>query len=292
MTGFAAVSGQAEALDWQWEVRSVNGRGLDVRCRLPEGLEALDSAVRKAAQARLARGSVQVSLRFGRERQEAGVALNVEAVGGALKAAEQVEAMAQAAGVTLAPVSLGDVLAMRGVLDVPRASELAARVLPRISDDIAPLLDALVAARQTEGAALTEVLAGQIAQIAALTEAAADTLEARAARSGEVLRGRVAAVMATGVLADPERLEQELAMIAVKSDVTEELDRLRAHVGAAREMIAAGGAVGRRLDFLTQEFNREANTLCSKSQDGALTAIGLDLKVVVDQMREQCANVE
>ena len=165
--------------------------------------------------------------------------------------------------------------------------------LARLGEGIEALFAALATARAAEGQALTAILAAQIDRVEALTGAARATADARAGRTGALLRSRVDAVMSAASLpVDEARLAQELALIAVRADVTEELDRLQAHVAAARTLIAGDGPVGRKLDFLMQEFNREANTLCSKAQASELTAIGLELKVVVDQMREQVQNVE
>ena len=190
-------------------------------------------------------------------------------------------------------MTAADLLGLRGVMEADALTPAETPgVLAAIGADIAPLVAALAAARAGEGDALAATLAGQLDRIAGLLAAARASAEGRAARSGDLLRSRLEAVLATVAAVDEARLAQELALIAVKADVTEELDRLEAHVAAARALIASGGAVGRRLDFLMQEFNREANTLCSKSGSSELTAIGLELKVVVDQMREQVQNVE
>jgi uncharacterized protein (TIGR00255 family) len=183
---------------------------------------------------------------------------------------------------------------VRGVLEAEAAGQgPGAELIEALGADIEPLVAALAAGRAAEGAGIAGVLSGQVDRIEALVAAARETAEARGARSGALLKSRVEALMsASGAVVDAARLAQELALIAVKVDLTEELDRLTGHVAAARELIAAEGPVGRRLDFLTQEFNREANTLCSKAQSSDLTAIGLELKVVIDQLREQVQNVE
>ncbi|MEM8788711.1 MAG: YicC/YloC family endoribonuclease [Pseudomonadota bacterium] len=292
MTGFAARAGQADGVEWQWEARSVNARGLDLRIRLPEGLEALEQKLRAAAQARMTRGAVQIALRWSTVDAAARLDINRHALDRALDVTAQIAVAAQEAGVPLAPLSAGDILSMRGVVESARTGDSAAAHVEPIAADIAPLLDDLVRARAAEGAALARVLAGQVDAVAALIADACDLAEARLARSGAALRSRVSALMAAQDQSDPARLAQELALLAVKVDVTEELDRLRAHVDSARALLQDGGPVGRRLDFLMQEFNREANTLCSKAQDSELTKAGLDLKVVIDQMREQCQNVE
>ncbi|MEM9779093.1 MAG: DUF1732 domain-containing protein, partial [Pseudomonadota bacterium] len=176
--------------------------------------------------------------------------------------------------------------------DLARATDRGAAKSEEIASDLPKLFEALVEARRSEGRGLAKVLSGQLDSIAEGVAAAKQAAAARGARQAELLKARVTALVATEVETDPARLEQELALLAVKADVTEELDRLDTHIAAARALLGSGDPVGRRLDFLTQEFNREANTLCSKSQDTTLTAIGLDLKVVIDQMREQSANVE
>jgi uncharacterized protein (TIGR00255 family) len=294
MTGFADRAGAWGGLSWVWEARSVNGRGLDVRVRLPEGCEWLEAPLRAAVGKAFARGSVSVGLRTVATGSGAGaLRLNGAALTSAIAAAVAAVAEAEARGLALTPTSPGDLLAVRGVLEADGAAQgIEAGVLEALTADIAPLLAALAAARAAEGAALAGILAGQIDRIAALTEAARGTAEARAARSGELLRARVEALMGTTRVVDEARLAQELALIAVKVDLTEEVDRLAGHVAAARGLIAGEGPVGRKLDFLTQEFNREANTLCSKAQAADLTAIGLEMKVVIDQMREQVQNVE
>ncbi len=293
MTGFADLAGEHGGLGWSWEARSVNGRGLDLRLRLPDGFESLDPIARAAAGRALARGSVTVTLRLGRLGQSGVPRLNLEALEGAVAAALAASEVASLRGLDLAPLTAADLIGLRGVLEadagVPAEdTELVAAVAAGIE----PLLARLASARAAEGAALAAVLAGQLDRIEALARDARATAEARAGRSGALLRSRVEAVLATTAPVDEARLAQELALIAVKADVTEELDRLDAHVAAARELVAATGPVGRKLDFLMQEFNREANTLCSKAQASDLTALGIELKVVIDQMREQVQNVE
>jgi uncharacterized protein (TIGR00255 family) len=294
MTGYADRAGGAAGLAWSWEARSVNGRGLDVRLRLPEGAEALDPVLRKALGAALARGSVTVSLRLGRGEAAAGPRLNPAMLEGALAAAASVHAAAAERGLAMTPVSAGEILGLRGLFEAEGDAGLAApEAQAALAGDIPELIAGLAAARRAEGAALAAVIAAQLDAVAGLVAAARGEAEARAARSGSLLRERVAAVLeAAGHGVDEARLAQELALIAVKADVTEELDRLEAHLAAARALLAGGGAVGRKLDFLMQEFNREANTLCSKAQSAGLTAIGLEMKVAIDQMREQVQNVE
>ncbi|HVH03943.1 MAG TPA: YicC/YloC family endoribonuclease [Amaricoccus sp.] len=293
MTGYADRAGSADGVAWTWEARSVNGRGLDLRVRLPEGFESLDAVLRQQATATLARGTVTVGLRVARSAGAAVPQLRPEALAAAVAAARAAEAAAAAAGLDLAPVTAADLLGLRGVMEADALTPAETPgVLAGARADIAPLLAALAAARAGEGAALAATLGSQLDRVAGLTAAARESADARATRTGALLRSRLEAVLAAVATVDEGRLAQELALIAVKADVTEELDRLEAHVAAARGLVAAGGAVGRRLDFLMQEFNREANTLCAKSGSSELTAIGLELKVIVDQMREQVQNVE
>ncbi len=295
MTGFATRSGAAAGLAWVWEARSVNGRGLDVRLRLPDGFEALDPVLRRKAAARLARGSVSVALRTSRSAEDVRLTLNGAALEQAIRIAAETERAAADQGLGLAPARVSDLLAVRGVLTQAAAEPGDdAGLLDAVAADIDALLEALGAARAEEGAALARLIGDQIDRVAALLVAAKAGAAARAARTGDTLRARVATVLeaTTGTEADPARLAQELALIAVKADITEELDRLGGHVAAARGLVAGPGPVGRKLDFLVQEFNREANTLCSKSGDAELTAIGLDMKHVIDQMREQVQNLE
>lgn len=291
MTGFAARSGQSDGLDWVWEVRAVNARGLDVRVRLPEGLDTLEPAVRAAAKKALARGALQVSLRVNLAGGDAGVALNTAALDQLLSIARDAADRAAAAGVAVAAPGLGDLLSQRGVLESRRVGDAVVGVTDEIAADLPDLFAALDAHRAQEGAALEQVLREQIDRVAALSADAAATAEARAARAGDVLAARVKTLL-QGADVEPERLAQELALLAVKSDITEEIDRLDAHVRAARDHLDGDGPAGRQLDFLMQEFNREANTLCSKSGDTALTEVGLDLKLTIDQMREQVQNLE
>ena len=293
MTGFAAGRGQGAGASWIWDLRSVNGKGLDLRLRVPDWIDGLELALRGEISRALGRGNVSLTLRVTRDAPEAeALRLNPATLRAVLAALSQVEAVSMEVGVTLAQPSPADVLALRGVVEAGAADEDTAPLRAAILADLPGLLAEFTAMRAAEGAALQGVIAGQLDQIAALTEAAAAQAETRKATQADTLREAVARLMAAQDQADPARLAQELALLAVKTDVTEELDRLRAHVAAARALLADPGSVGRKLDFLMQEFMREANTLCSKAQDIALTRIGLDLKTVIDQMREQVQNVE
>jgi len=296
MTAFATCRGQGTgtvaAFSWVWEVRSVNGKGLDLRLRLPDWVEGLEPAVRAELARQIGRGNVQASLRLVRAAGAEALRVNPLALAAALDAMAKVQAAAAAAGVTLAAPSPADLLALRGVTETAAPEDTdAAALLAALMADLGRVLDDFEAMRQSEGRALGAVLATQIDQIAALVDEARAAAEARRPKVADALREALAKV-AEATDADPARVAQELAMLALKADITEELDRLTAHVAAARALLAQGGPIGRKFDFLSQEFNREANTLCSKSGDIALTRIGLDLKHLIDQMREQVQNLE
>ena len=229
-----------------------------------------------------------------RDETAPGQSVNPEALAAVLSALGQIEEAAAARGLPLAPMRATDIAALRGVLDASDSDDGAAgkALLEAILAAFGPALAEFEADRLREGAALLSVVEGQIAEIERLTAAAAEAAGDRAASAREALDRNLARLLDATEVPDAARLTQELALIAVKTDVTEEIDRLGAHVAAARGLLATGEPVGRKLDFLMQEFNREANTLCSKAQSAALTALGLDLKAVIDQMREQVQNIE
>lgn len=292
MTGFASQTGNGFGHGWVWDLRSVNNRGLDMRLRLPDGLDGLEQPVRKAVAGAVARGSVHVGLRLQAEAGGEAFAIDGAALDAAILAIRRAEAQAAQAGLALAPTSAAQILTLRGVLGgaAPMADPDGLRAAVLADFDLA--LAAFVENRRAEGAALHAVIAAQIDEIAELVARADKAAAARADAQRDRLRAQLARVMDNTDAADPDRVAQELALIAVRADVTEELDRLRAHVAAARALLDDPKPVGRRLDFLCQEFNREANTLCSKSGDQALTAQGLALKTVIEQMREQIQNME
>lgn len=294
MTGFAALKGQGLGHGWAWDIRAVNGKGLDLRLRLPDWIDGLEAAVRTETGRAVQRGNVSVTLKLARDGAEAadGLRVNLPVLRAVLSALAEVEQAAMAAGVTLGQASQADVLAMRGVLDTSGLVEDTAPLRSALLAGLPALLADFTAMRAAEGAALGRVIAAQLDQIESLTAAAAHEAEARRSTAAAALRENLARVLANADGVDETRLAQELALIAVKSDVMEELDRLTAHVAAARALLHEPGPVGRKFDFLMQEFMREANTLCSKAQAFALTRIGLDLKTVIDQMREQVQNVE
>jgi uncharacterized protein (TIGR00255 family) len=272
----------------------VNGKGLDLRLRLPDWIEGLELAVRAELQKALTRGNVSLTLKVAQDGGDEAPAfrLNPHQLSAALVALAEVEESAMAAGLTLRQPTAADVLTLRGVLDQTQQDQDTGPLRAAILADLPALLADFAAMRAGEGAALAAVLTAQLDRIAALTAEAQRETAARSVTQAETLRDAVARVLAATDAVDAGRLAQELALLAVKTDVTEELDRLAAHVDAARAHVADPAPAGRKLDFLMQEFMREANTLCSKAQSLALTRIGLDLKTVIDQMREQVQNVE
>ncbi|KIC42747.1 hypothetical protein RA27_05205 [Ruegeria sp. ANG-R] len=292
MTGFASGKGAFGPHSWTWEVRSVNGKGLDLRLRLPDWLTGLETALRSDLSKQVSRGNVTLSLRLSREETAADIQLNTPAMEAALDALAQTEALAGARGVLLAPSRASDLLALKGMMEAGSDSDDPAPLVEQLKSEFGGLLAAFLEMRSAEGDALAGILGGQLEQIAKLTDQAAALAERRRGEMEQSLRDNLARVLDNAQGADPERVAQELALIAVKADITEEIDRLKAHVTAARGLLTQDGPVGRKLDFLMQEFNRETNTLCSKSQNAELTAVGLELKAVIDQMREQVQNVE
>lgn len=295
MTGFAARKGQGAGHGWIWDLRAVNGKGLDLRLRVPDWIDGLEASLRAELGRGLGRGNVSLSLKVARDGAAEGadgLRINPAALSAVLRALGEVEAAAMAAGVTLAQATAADVLAVRGVLDLSSVDEDTAPLRAAILADLPPLLADFNAMRAAEGAALQAVIAAQLDRIETLTADARREAEARREATAAALKEALVKVIANADGVDEVRLTQELALIAVKNDVTEEMDRLTAHVAAARALLAENGPVGRKFDFLMQEFMREANTLCSKAQALSLTRIGLDLKTVIDQMREQVQNVE
>ncbi|MBY5975657.1 YicC family protein [Phaeobacter italicus] len=293
MTGFAAAQGTTGAHSWSCELRSVNAKGLDLRLRIPEWLEGFEPFVRGKLGKALARGNVSMTLRINRnEDAGADLTINEAMLATVLSSMAKIEAAAKVAGVDLAPSTSAEILSQRGVLEQGNTADDPAPIVAALKGAFAAILSDFVNMRASEGATLKAVLLDQLDEIDTLQSRAADLAEARKPQMAETLRTNLARVLDNADKVDEARVAQELALLAVKADVTEEIDRLKAHVSAARDLLAKGGAVGRKLDFLMQEFNREANTLCSKAQNSDLTAIGLDLKSVIDQMREQVQNIE
>lgn len=292
MTGFASASGALEGWSWSWELRGVNGKGLDLRLRVPDWVEGLEVALRKQVTAEVARGSITCNLRIASAENDGTLQVNTAQVDTLLAALHGIEARAMDAGVSLAPSRASDILTMRGVLEQSDQAQDIDALREALLAEFPAVLEDFNAMRRQEGAALADVMQDQLNEVETLAAKAAALADARKEDTAANLRRNLARVMNNSEGADADRVAQELALIAVKADVTEEIDRLAAHVAAARALIGQGGPVGRKLDFLMQEFNREANTLCSKAQSTELTTVGLALKAVIDQMREQVQNVE
>jgi uncharacterized protein (TIGR00255 family) len=290
MTGFARSHGVSGTYAWAWELKSVNAKGLDVRLRLPPGWDTVEASARSRAAEMLARGTVSGTLSITREGLAPVVRVNEPVLEALLTS---ISALGQR--INAAPPSLDGILALKGVVEVVDATESEEERQVAESAVVAGFAQALAGLaemRRTEGTALARVLTQRLTEIAALTAQA----EAAPGRRAEAIRARladqVAALLAASERFDQDRLHQEAILLAAKADIREELDRLSSHIEQARKLIGQGGAVGRRLDFLAQEFNREANTLCAKSNDVELTRIGLELKSVVEQFREQVQNLE
>ena len=291
MTGFGRGEGVIEGHAWVWETRSVNARGLDVRCRLPSGFEVLEPAVRQRFAARLKRGNISAALTLLHGGGGTQVRINPDVL-------EQVLAVLSALQQRLPqspPPAIEGVLALRGVvetLDAVPSGEARAALDAALLASLDATVDALAQQRRSEGERLAAVLRQHLMRIEELCRRAADLAATQPAAIQARLQEQLAALLAGQPDLPAERIAQEVALLATRADVREELDRLRAHHQQATALLADAGPVGRQLDFLCQEFNREANTLCSKSTDIELTRVGLELKAVIDQLREQVQNIE
>ncbi len=290
MTGFARHDGGDDVMTWVWEVKSVNGRNLDLRLRLPQGFEALEAEVRKLVPEHLARGNVQIALVVDRSRLPLRYRVNRELL-------QQLVGLTKELGDDLqaAPPRLDGLLAIKGVLEPEENAEEDAVAEARnaaMLGDLTAALGKLALARAEEGARLETVIADHLKAFDEVVEAAGKSAELQPEALRERLERQVAELLEASSGLPEERLAQEAALLASKADIREELDRLRSHLESARDLMKAGGAVGRRFDFLCQELNREANTLCSKSVDMDLTRQGLTMKTLVDKLREQVQNIE
>jgi uncharacterized protein (TIGR00255 family) len=290
MTGFARREGTTDRWRWAWELRSVNGKGLDIRLRLPPGLERLENDVKRLAGEQFSRGNMQVSLSVSSPESRVETVLNQEALAAVLSLRDQLADI-----IDPAPLKLDTLLGIRGIVDFRETEDSPEAIAARdaeIMNGLSLALTDLRHMREQEGTALSRVLLDQVAIIERLT----DVVESDPSRSPREIAARLAAQVAMLMDAsgkfDQDRLHAEAAILATKADLREEIDRLKAHVAAARDLLAKGGPIGRKLDFLAQEFNRESNTICSKSNAAAVTAAGIELKVVIDQFREQVQNLE
>lgn len=288
MTGFARATGQDDTASWAWEARSVNGRTLDLRVRMPSGWEALDQPVRAAAAERFRRGSVTLNLDVRRSSALSDMQVNDVFL------QRLVELCAvPPAGVDKAKPRMDMLLNVRGVVEpVQEAGAVDPERQQAVLKTLAEALDGLADARRQEGTRLGEVMEDHLGRMETLAVDAAACAAAQPEALAQRLRRQVEELLDAAPSLDEGRLAQEAALLANKADVREEIDRLKAHLPAARALLSEDAAVGRKLDFLCQELNREANTLCSKSTDIDLTRVGLDLKSVIDQFREQVQNIE
>lgn len=290
MTGFARTSGAHNGWSWTLEIKTVNARGLDVRMRLGHQFDALDPVIRKQVATQIKRGSINISLNASRDTTSAKYQINEQTLGEVLEALD-----ALAGKIDADRPRLDGILAIKGVMEQRETSdqsELDADMSAQIIASLDIALSELSQTRQAEGAQMQTLIEERLNEIERFTKLADDHPARTQSAIEERLKGQIAKLMQAEGAIDEARLIQEVALLATKADIREELDRLYAHVSATRELLTVGGPVGRKLDFLAQEFNREANTLCSKSNDVSLTAIGLDLKVSIDQLREQIQNLE
>lgn len=290
MTGFARLDGQNGRYQWAWELRSVNGKGLDIRLRLPTGFERLETEARRIMAVHFARGNIQASLSVQTSEARVQAEINQAALDAVLMLRDQLAGL-----IDPAPVRLDTLLAIRGIVDfkdIADDPEAIAALDRHMLEGLEKVSVSMRGMREAEGMALDAVLRGQIDTIERLTA----LVEGDPSRSPEQIRMRleaqIASVLDASTGLDRDRLNAEVALLATKADVREEIDRLKAHIAAARDLLGKGGPVGRKLDFLAQEFNRESNTICSKSNSAAVTAAGIELKVVIDQFREQVQNLE
>ncbi len=289
MTGFARADGQNEGYAWTVELKSVNGRSLEIRCRVPAGLEIVEQIARAEIPRRLRRGNVNVAVVVTRTASASQLRINRPLLDQLLALATELDRSGRA----VVP-RLDSLLGIRGVIETMDEADTGSteRLAGEVEIGLRTALDRLVEARLAEGAQLVSVLARQMDEIAVLVDVATASAAAQPAAVRERLKAQVTALLDAVPALSEERLAQEAALLAARCDVREELDRLRAHIRAAQDLLAEGGSIGRRFDFLCQEFNREANTVCSKSSDVGLTRTGLALKAAIEQMREQVQNIE
>ena len=290
MTGFSRKDGGDGTATWSWEIKSVNGRNLDLRCRLANGYEDLDPVVRSALSDSFSRGNFQLNLTVDQGKQTTSLQINRDVLTQIKNVIAELECE-----VPSAPARLDGLLGLRGVIETVEDIETDEQLQARkqiIREDLVSAIAQLQDARREEGARLNTIVRRMLIRIGELIQSASDLAVAQPEALRTRLREQVAALLEASPALPEERLAQEAALLITKADIREELDRLRAHVESAQELLDLAGPCGRRLDFLCQEFNREANTLCSKSSDVELTRIGLELKATIEQFREQIQNLE
>ncbi|MCL6706824.1 YicC family protein [Pseudomonas sp. R2.Fl] len=291
MTGFARSEGTSGRYRWAWELRSVNGKGLDARLRLPPGMESYETEVKRLLSEHVSRGNLQVSLTVNVAETKVEAVLNRDALAAVLALREELGPDV----IDPAPLRLDALMGIRGLVEFQEATDTQEAIEARDAAIFAGLeraIRSLRAMRESEGDALKSVLSTHVDRIAELTRTVEGDPSRTTAEIARRLEAQVATLMEGAPSLDRDRLHMEAALLATKADLREEIDRLKAHVVAARDLLDKGGPIGRKLDFLAQEFNRESNTICSKSNSVAVTTAGIELKVVIDQFREQVQNLE
>ena len=295
MTGFGVVTGESQAHSWTAELRSVNGKGLDIKIRVPDWIDSLESEVRARLKQLIKRGNVTLTIKLQNYESEQTNSLSLDEgiLSQTLNNIAKIEQLGLDQGVSFTPSKAADLLAIKGIMTNKALSQEQLDTLcSEILTSLDPLYNSFLSSRSSEGAQLLKFLETQLDALRAELDNAKALLGARDDHMRGLLKTQLAKILENTPQFDAQRMAQEVALIFVKSDVAEELDRLAIHIQAASDLLKAGGAVGRRMEFLMQEFNREANTLCAKAQFSELTSIGLEMKVIIDQMREQIQNLE
>ncbi len=290
MTGFASGGSTFGAYSWTFEVKSVNAKGLDIRSRVPSFFDGLDIEIKKLVSKSLKRGTIFVNLTIERDGADSDFTINTDLLDSLIQTASS---YADQQGI--APASIDGLLNIKGVIDFSSKGlddDVKKQLLEALIKNLQSVLSQLIDARSSEGLRMSDILSSNMDEMLTLVESAEKSAAVRIDAVRERFQSNVERLLQDDSVTSKDRLEQEIAMLAVKADITEEIDRLRSHITEAREILNSDEAVGRRLDFLSQEFNREANTLCSKSNDKDLTRIGLAMKILIDQFREQIQNIE
>jgi uncharacterized protein (TIGR00255 family) len=290
MTGFSRSEGGIGRFRWAWELRSVNGKGLDLRFRLPTGFDHIEPVARKLASDLFSRGNIQINLTVTTGQEEVEAIVNETALGAIFALQDKLKDRLDPS-----PIRIDTLLSIRGIVDFREKEPAPEERLARDGDVIAGFeaaVCALADMREREGEALATLLLGQVDRIEALTECVERDPSRNPSEIAKRIQMQMSALLEQASTLDRDRLHTEAALLATKADLREEVDRLRAHIAAARELLHKGGPIGRKLDFLSQEFNRESNTICSKSTASAVTTAGIELKVIIDQFREQVQNLE
>lgn len=295
MTGFGVVTGESQAHSWTAELRSVNGKGLDIKIRVPDWIDSLEGEVRARLKQLIKRGNITLTIKLQNYESEQTNSLSLDEgiLSQTLNNIAKIEQLGLDQGVSFTPSKAADLLAIKGIMTNKALSQKQLDTLcSEILTSLDPLYNSFLFSRSSEGAQLLKFLETQLDALRAELGNAKALLGARDDHMRGLLKTQLAKILENTPQFDAQRMAQEVALIFVKSDVAEELDRLAIHIQAASDLLKAGGAVGRRMEFLMQEFNREANTLCAKAQFSELTSIGLEMKVIIDQMREQIQNLE